>query len=94
MIGPGTCVGVYLACGITDMRNGIEDLAACRKGSSMPCGARPYAARLSRVGYASGIKVTEHALRNPKKSRLSADTQIRERVSDLLERGLKRRSGW
>jgi len=28
MIGPGTGVRVYLACGITDMREGIEGLAA------------------------------------------------------------------
>ena len=28
MIGPGTGVRVYLACGITDMRKGIEGLAA------------------------------------------------------------------
>jgi hypothetical protein len=27
MIGPGTGVRVYLACGITDMRKGIEGLA-------------------------------------------------------------------
>ena len=25
MIGPGTGVNVYLACGVTDMRRGIED---------------------------------------------------------------------
>jgi hypothetical protein len=52
------------------------------------------AARLSPVGYALGEKATEHALRKPAKIELSADTQIRERVSDLLERGLKRSSGW
>ena len=28
MIGPGTGVRVYLACGVTDMRKGIEGLAA------------------------------------------------------------------
>ncbi|MBX4893376.1 IS66 family insertion sequence element accessory protein TnpB (plasmid) [Rhizobium bangladeshense] len=28
MIGPGTGVRVYLACGITDMRKGVEGLAA------------------------------------------------------------------
>ena len=28
MIGPGTGVRVYLACGTTDMRKGIEGLAA------------------------------------------------------------------
>ncbi|RWD27526.1 MAG: hypothetical protein EOS34_31740 [Mesorhizobium sp.] len=28
MIGPGTGVRVYLACGFTDMRKGIEGLAA------------------------------------------------------------------
>lgn len=28
MMGPGTGVRVYLACGITDMRKGIESLAA------------------------------------------------------------------
>ena len=28
MIGPGTGVRVYLACGITDMRKGIDGLAA------------------------------------------------------------------
>ncbi len=28
MIGPGTGVRVYLACGITDMRKGIEGLTA------------------------------------------------------------------
>jgi transposase len=27
MIGPGTGVRVYLACGVTDMRKGIEGLA-------------------------------------------------------------------
>ena len=28
MIGPGTGVRVYLACGVTDMRKGIDGLAA------------------------------------------------------------------
>jgi len=28
MIGPGTGVKVYLACGVTDMRKGISGLAA------------------------------------------------------------------
>ena len=28
MIGPGTGVRVYLACGATDMRKGVEGLAA------------------------------------------------------------------
>lgn len=28
MIGPGTGVQVYLACGVTDMRNGIAGLSA------------------------------------------------------------------
>jgi transposase len=28
MIGPGTGVRVYLACGVTDMRKGTEGLAA------------------------------------------------------------------
>ncbi|MGO6944772.1 IS66 family insertion sequence element accessory protein TnpB [Rhizobium johnstonii] len=28
MIGPGTGVRVYLACGITDMRKGVQGLAA------------------------------------------------------------------
>ena len=28
MIGPGTGVRVYLACGVTDMRKGIAGLAA------------------------------------------------------------------
>jgi transposase len=28
MIGPGTGVRVYLACGVTDMRKGVEGLAA------------------------------------------------------------------
>ncbi len=28
MIGPPTGVRVYLACGVTDMRRGVDDLAA------------------------------------------------------------------
>lgn len=31
MIGPGTGVRVYLACGVTDMRRGIQGLAAAAK---------------------------------------------------------------
>ena len=31
MIGPGTGVRVYLACGVTDMRKGIEGLAKALK---------------------------------------------------------------
>lgn len=31
MIGPGTGVRVYLACGVTDMRKGIQGLAAAAK---------------------------------------------------------------
>jgi len=31
MIGPGTGVRVYLACGVTDMRKGIAGLELCRE---------------------------------------------------------------
>ena len=40
MIGPGTGVRVYLACGVTDMRKGIEGLAARNRpvATALACG--------------------------------------------------------
>jgi transposase len=32
MIGPGTGVRIYLACGVTDVRKGIDGLAAVARG--------------------------------------------------------------
>ncbi len=53
MIGPGTGVRVYLACGITDMRKGIEGLAALAQDvlRQKPTGARylPFAANVATV---------------------------------------------
>ncbi len=42
MIGPGTSVRVYLACGSTDMRKGIAGLAAAAQEvlRQDPCSAR------------------------------------------------------
>ncbi len=45
MIGPGTGVRVYVACGVTDMRKGIAGLAALTQDVPAPeadgrCGVR------------------------------------------------------
>ena len=47
MIGPGTGVRVYLACGITDMRKGIEGLAALAQDQlrQKPAGGAVFAFR-------------------------------------------------
>lgn len=47
MIGPGTGVRVYLACGVTDMRKGIGGLAAAAKKllRQDPCSGAVFAFR-------------------------------------------------
>ena len=47
MIGPGTGVRVYLACGVTDMRKGIEGLAALAQDQlrQKPAGGAVFAFR-------------------------------------------------
>ena len=52
MIGPGTGVRVYLACGVTDMRKGIEGLAALAQDvlRQKPTGGAVFAFRGKRGG--------------------------------------------
>ncbi len=47
MIGPGTGVKVYLACGVTDMRKGIAGLAALAQDvlQKDPCSGAVFAFR-------------------------------------------------
>ena len=47
MIGPGTWVRVYLACGVTDMRKGIGGLAAAAQEvlRQDPCSGAVFAFR-------------------------------------------------
>ncbi len=47
MIGPGTGVRVYLACGVTDMRKGITGLAAAAQQvlNQNPCSGAVFAFR-------------------------------------------------
>jgi transposase len=49
MIGPGTGVRVYLACGVTDMRKGIAGLAV------MSCIRNPPVAQCLHSGGGAGI---------------------------------------
>ncbi|RWA80063.1 MAG: hypothetical protein EOQ31_32915, partial [Mesorhizobium sp.] len=53
MIGPGTGVRVYLACGFTDMRKGIEGLAALTQDvlRQKPTGGAVFAFRGRRGNY-------------------------------------------
>ncbi|RUX97898.1 IS66 family insertion sequence hypothetical protein, partial [Mesorhizobium sp. M2A.F.Ca.ET.040.01.1.1] len=53
MIGPGTGVRVYLACGATDMRKGVEGLAALAQDvlRQKPTGGAVFAFRGRRGNY-------------------------------------------
>ena len=52
MIGPGTGVRVYLACGVTDMRKGIAGLAALTQDVLR---RKPASGRCLRFGVVAGI---------------------------------------
>ncbi len=60
MIGPGTGVRVYLACGVTDMRKGIVGLAALAQDHlhQKPTEPRRVCRRLISISYAAMTSVS------------------------------------
>ena len=90
MIGPGTGVRVYLACGATDMRKGIGGLtcACCERFVQAPLPSRPIERGRPGPGLLAHVLVSKYADHLP----LYRQSQIFDREGLDLDRSTLARS--